>query len=403
MASSADDNPPATTESSAPPPSPPTPRRNARRTQDRVTLHVIRGVFFLTASGIGVYAARLFFEVPQESPYARYLTIVGACVIAMVVIAGEVFFSKASIRILSSICFGLIMGFILSLLFQPVVELVVNAISGQNLSAEEHSRISGFLHLVTASLFCYYGISVLLQTKDDFKFIIPYVEFRKDVKGYSPFIVDTSVLIDGRIRPLLETGILDRRLVIPRFVLNELQAIADSGDRGRRERGRRGMDILHDLRREGAVEITELDRQSGRDVDQELIFVAEDLGGKLLTTDFNLQKRARLQGIPVVNVNNLATALKPSFVPGDTARIKLLRDGDAEGQAVGFLPDGTMVVVENASRKVGQEVTVEVTSVTQTSAGKMLFGRLKRSARRSRRESRGSSVPRTESVSSDIG
>ena len=165
-------------------------------------------------------------------------------------------------------------------------------------------------------IFCYYGVTILLRTKDDFKFIVPYVEFRKDVRRHTPLILDTSMIIDGRVVALLETGVLDHRLVVPRFVLNELQNIADSGDRSRRERGRRGMDVLQHLQSTYGVEVLERDLPEGTEVDRELIHVALEERGKLLTTDYNLQKRADLQSVEVINVNDLATALKPVVVPG---------------------------------------------------------------------------------------
>ncbi|MBI4584169.1 MAG: PIN/TRAM domain-containing protein [Planctomycetes bacterium] len=352
-------------------------RPRAAEIQDRITLYVIRGLFFLIAPGIGLYINRLY---PESN---LLLTVTVASGIALVVMLGEIFFSRASIHTLSAIALGLIMGLALSFLFQPIVELIANAVSTDQITPKEIK----LLQLIVTTFFCYLGITVLLQNKENFKFIIPYVEFRKEIKGHTPFIIDTSAIIDGRIAKLLETRIIDQRLVIPKFVLNELQVIADSQDRSRRERGRRGMDILEEIRRQLGVEILERDLPPGAEVDRELLAVVDELKGKLLTSDFNLQKRASLQGIPVINLNDLATALKPVFVPGEHVRVKLLREGDEPEQAIGFLDDGTMVVVERSSRKVGQEVSVEVTSATQTSAGKMIFGRLAHSFRqRPRRE-----------------
>lgn len=349
-----------------------------REVHHRVTLYVIRGIFLLAAGGIGLYTSQVF------KPEKGLVTILAALAIAVVVMVGEIFFSRAPIRTLAAVSFGLIMGLALSLVFQPVVELIVNAVS-----REPAAEITRLLQLVTTTLFCYYGVTVLLQTGDDFKFIIPYVEFRKDVRGHVPLIIDTSMIIDGRIVAFLKTRFIDQRLLVPKFILGELQGIADSPDRARRERGRRGMDILQEIRRDYGVEILERELPGGAAVDHELLKLAEELGAKLLTSDFNLQKRAGLHGVPVININDLATALKPVVVPGESLRVRLLREGDDAGQAVGFLEDGTMVVVENASRKIGQEVTIEVTSATQTSAGKMVFGRLKRSGpRRGRRDRR---------------
>src|SRR5262249_31012946 len=155
----------------------------------------------------------------------------------------DVFFSKGPIRTLAAITFGLIMGLVLSLVFQFVVEFIVVAVTSAEVrSSSGYPALLSFLRVLTTTIFCFFGVTILLQTKDDFKFIIPYVEFRKEVKAHMPLILDTSCFVDGRIQSLLATGVFDQRLVVPKFVLNELQLIADSADRSLRERGRRGMD-----------------------------------------------------------------------------------------------------------------------------------------------------------------
>ncbi len=345
----------------------------AAAVHDRLTIFVVRALFFFIAGGIGYYCHLLF----ADTAINPFISILSACGIALLVILVEAFFSKAPIRTISAITFGLIIGLVMSALFQPVIELIVQDRIDE---PELREQLMQFLNLISTTVFCFFGITLLLQTKDDFKFIIPYVEFRKEVKGHAPLILDTSAIIDGRIQALLATGVLDQRLVIPKFIFDELQTIADSPDRSRRERGRRGMDILDQICREYRAEILDRSVQSGGDVDAALLELVADDGGKLITTDYNLQKRAKLQGITVINVNDLASALKPAIVPGEVLRVKLLRPGEDPGQAVGFLADGTMVVVENSSRKIGQEVTIEVTSAIQTSAGKMIFGRLRRSS-----------------------
>jgi uncharacterized protein YacL len=259
---------------------------------------------------------------------------------------------------------------------------VITQTVAPELKPEQMTVLVAFLKLVTTSIFCYFGVALLLSTKDDFKFIIPFVEFRKEVKRQSPVVLDTSVFIDGRIQGLLATGMLDQRLQVPRFVMDELQKVADSADRVMRERGRRGMDILQEIQRYHWVDVVNASLGPGEDTDAGLLRLASLHEGKLLTTDFNLTKRARLQGVPVLNVNDLASAMKPVFVPGEILSLRVLRPGEEPGQGVGFLPDGTMVVVENVREKIGQVVTVEVTSSLQTSQGKMVFARPK-NARRS--------------------
>ena len=221
---------------------------------------------------------------------------------------------------------------------------------------------------------CYLCVSTLLQTKDDFRFIIPYMEFSKEVKGARPLVLDTSVVIDGRIADVAETQVIDQPLVVPRFVLQELQGIADSSDKLRRNRGRRGLDILNRLQKSPGIEVkihdAEIPELAGiREVDQRLVVLAKHLGGKVVTNDYNLNKIARLQGVDVINLNDLANAMKPIVLPGEGLTVKLLKRGEEPGQGVGYLDDGTMVVTEQGAYHLGETVRLTVTSVLQTSAG----------------------------------
>lgn len=238
--------------------------------------------------------------------------------------------------------------------------------------------------LITASklligLVCVYlSISFVLQTQNDIRFIIPYVEFRRQTRGQRPLIVDTSVLVDGRFVELMGTGLVDTPLLVPRFVLAELQALADSADEGRRTRGRRGLEMLGRLQKIATAEVTlyEDQRSGGEDVDTRLQKITRREQGRLLTADTNLARVAAVQGLDVVNVHELAAAMKLAAIPGQGLSVVLARAGERAGQAVGYLDDGTMVVVEHARERVGQTVGVVVTSVSQTSAGRLLFARL---------------------------
>jgi uncharacterized protein YacL len=192
--------------------------------------------------------------------------------------------------------------------------------------------------------------------------------------------LDTSVIIDGRIADIAETRIVDAEMIVPRFVLQELHTIADSGDKLKRNRGRRGLDVLNRLQSSTVAHIRIMDvrierTDEGKGVDELLVDLANKLDGRVVTNDYNLNKIAQLRGVPVININDLANALKPVFIPGETMSVRIIKPGEEPGQGVGYLDDGTMVVVEAARDKVGQEVTVSVTSVLQTSAGRMIFGR----------------------------
>jgi uncharacterized protein YacL len=187
------------------------------------------------------------------------------------------------------------------------------------------------------------------------------------------------VVIDGRIADVVAAGVLDSQLIMPRFVIGELQAIADSADRLRRSRGRRGLDILNKLRNNPEVDLDIYDRElpefAGQPVDLKLVLLAKHLEGKLVTNDYNLNKVARLHGVGVINLNDVANALKPVFLPGERVEVRLVKPGEEPGQGVGYLDDGTMVVVESGREHLGESVAVAVTSVLQTSAGRMVFGR----------------------------
>jgi uncharacterized protein YacL len=247
----------------------------------------------------------------------------------------------------------------------------------QFLDKRVHQIFSGFLTMFV----CYVCITTLLQTKDDFRFIIPYVEFSKEIKGARPLVLDTSVIIDGRIADVAETKVIDQQFIIPRFVLQELQSIADSSDKLRRNRGRRGLDILNRLQKSPGIEVcihdAEIPELAGiREVDQRLVVLAKHLGGKVVTNDYNLNKIARLQGVEVINLNDLANAMKPIVLPGESLTVKLLKRGEEQGQGIGYLDDGTMVVAEQGAYHLGETLKLTVTSVLQTSAGRMIFGRI---------------------------
>jgi len=190
-------------------------------------------------------------------------------------------------------------------------------------------------------------------------------------------ILDTSVIIDGRIADLCETGFLDGALVIPQFVLKELQLVADSADSLKRNRGRRGLDILQKIQKMAGVEVvvSDMDFPEVREVDLKLIELARSVQGKIVTNDFNLNKVAQLRGVEVLNINELANALKPVVLPGEFMKVFILKEGKEYNQGVAYLDDGTMVVVDNARRMIGRNIDVVVTSVLQTTAGKMIFGR----------------------------
>jgi uncharacterized protein YacL len=206
--------------------------------------------------------------------------------------------------------------------------------------------------------------------------------FQQQLEGDNVKILDTSAIIDGRIADIVETGFMEGSLVIPQFVLYEIQHIADTQDQVKRTRGRRGLDVLNNLQQQSKVPIRIVDYDFPRlkDVDSKLIALASRLGGKILTNDYNLNKVAELQGISVININQLAASLKPAILPGEQMNLKILKEGKEYGQGIGYLEDGTMVVVDDARRLLGKAADVVVTSVLQTTSGRMIFARLREQA-----------------------
>jgi uncharacterized protein YacL len=243
--------------------------------------------------------------------------------------------------------------------------------------ADSGDRRVMFLHSFLLLVFPYIGI-VMGARKGEWLQPARLAALFRDTAAQQHYrILDTSVIIDGRIADVCETGFLDGTLVIPQFVLKELQLVADSSDSMKRNRGRRGLDILQKIQKMGGVNvsISDIDFPDVREVDLKLIELARTLHGKIVTNDFNLNKVAQLRGVDVLNINELANALKPVVLPGEFMKVFILKEGKEYNQGVAYLDDGTMVVVDNARRMISKNIDVVVTSVLQTTAGKMIFGR----------------------------
>lgn len=240
------------------------------------------------------------------------------------------------------------------------------------------SPMQSFLQIMVMLVMAYVGLAVGANKGDMLNLAALGGIFGGEKSGRKSFkILDTSVIIDGRIADIAETGFLDGLIVIPQFVLRELQLVADSADSLKRNRGRRGLDILQRLQKTASVQIqiVEDDFPSVREVDMKLIELAKLYEGKIITNDFNLNKIAQLQGVAVLNINELANSLKPIVLPGEVMRVFILKEGKEYNQGVAYLDDGTMVVVDNARKMIGKTIDISVTSVLQTTAGKMIFGK----------------------------
>lgn len=337
-------------------------------------LSVLRALFVITFMIVGLnYAEQVFRDLQPFQPEAILIVSLG---IALLVIGLDVFIPQKSLLAISGVFFGLVVGMLVTYGASLILNLFVEAYE-----LPANTALMSTLKVAIGLIACYLSISFILQTKDDVRFVIPYVEFVKERKGSHPLILDTSVIIDGRISDVLETWQVDAPVVIPRFVLEELQMIADSGDRLKRNRGRRGLDIVNKLQHITTLEVQFQDIRMTREeaaepVDQQLVNLAHKIDGRIVTNDYNLNKVARIRGVGVLNINDLAKALKPQFLPGESMAVKIIKPGEEPGQGVGYLEDGTMVVVEAARDKIGETIPVLVTSALQTSAGRMVFGRI---------------------------
>ncbi|MBI3614901.1 MAG: PIN domain nuclease [Candidatus Omnitrophica bacterium] len=286
--------------------------------------------------------------------------------LAVSLIVLELGLRKISSRGLSAAVFGLLLGLIMARVIISTFEIVP-------IPAE----LSHSLKSAIVVIFCYLGMVIALRGRDEFNVIIPYVRFARQDQREEIILLDTSVIIDGRIADICLTKFIEGRFVIPRFVLKELQQIADSQDPIKRNRGRRGLDVLGRMQKipQVDVKINEEDFPETKEVDAKLVQMAKLLEAKILTNDFNLNKVAELQGVKVLNLNELANALKPVVLPGELLETRVVKEGKEYNQGVAYLDDGTMVVVEQGRSLIGQTVRVLVTSVLQTAAGRMIFAK----------------------------
>ena len=332
-----------------------------------MVLWVLRAVFMAIAFGAGISI------VTQNTEDSQGLfTGVTLIVAAAGIVSFDILIRKKPIDVISCSYFGIVIGLFLTYIVGVAIDPILTF---SKVGDVEHTR--GMVNLLLAIPLCYICTSFLLQTRNDFRFIIPYVEFSKEIKGNKPLILDTSVVIDGRIADLVDTNIFDSQLVMPKFVLAELQNIADSSDKMRRTRGRRGLDILKQLQANTEVDLLiderESDDMKDQPVDAKLVMLAKQLNGKVVTGDYNLNKIATLQDVPVITLNDIMNALRPVFLPGEEFQVKIVKEGEGDSQGIGYLDDGTMIVIEGGRSHLQQVANVSVTSVLQTSAGRMIF------------------------------
>jgi uncharacterized protein YacL len=301
---------------------------------------------------------------------------------AVFVLFLDILTPKKKLSALAGVFFGLLVGMLLSMALAPAVTMITES-HDIDLIPESIKAIKWMMSICI----CYLTISIVMRTKDDVRFVVPYVEFSKQSKGARPLILDTSAIIDGRVADLCESKLFDAPVIVPRFVLNELQLIADSADKLKRTRGRRGLDILHEMQSSAVVDVEINDTvvpevEEVKGVDQKLMMFSKSCDGRVVTTDYNLTKVAQVREVDVININDLASTLKTVALPGETMDVRIIKPGEEAEQGIGYLPDGTMVVVEGARDKIGRDLAISITSSLQTSAGKMIFGKFEKYAAR---------------------
>jgi uncharacterized protein YacL len=323
---------------------------------------IVKILLVLACSLSGLFIAHSYYGFP--------IALIGlflGFMIALFVINIEEAIRKVSLRII----FGGVVGMIIGLLIAFLLAYGLNFVS----NIMEKQQVVPWIYTLLTGIMAYLGLLIGSKKIEEFSFF--GLGQPKDSGDYR--ILDTSVIIDGRIADISDTGFLQGNLIVPRFVLDELQYIADSSDSMKRSRGRRGLDILNRMQRSVGIniEISDQDFPKLKGVDAKLVALAKKINAKIVTNDFNLNKVAELQGIRILNVNELANALKPVVLPGETMTVKIIKEGKETGQGVAYLDDGTMIVVDNAQKHQGSNVEVLVTSVLQTTAGRMIFSELK--------------------------
>ncbi|MFN2621828.1 MAG: PIN/TRAM domain-containing protein [Chthoniobacterales bacterium] len=330
-----------------------------------LTVNLLRVLFVTFCGAIG--------GIVTSETQGNYIPgIMIGVVFGLAIVLADRLLKGFSLRAFSSATFGLLLGL-----------LFANLFTASDILRFQSDTVQWMARLIIYCAFGYLGMMLAMRSnRDEFSLIIPYVRFARETTQHEPLVVDTNIIIDGRISDLVATGFLSRALIVPRFVLGELQTLADSRDAIKRERGRRGLEILNQLKKSRELELTIHDTTGDADlsIDARLVRVAKLLQARLLTNDQALCQVARLQQVPALNLADLARALRPAAAAGDELELNLVKEGRESHQAVGYLPDGTMIVVNHARAHLGKVATIVVSSALQTGAGRLIFAELKDSA-----------------------
>ena len=343
------------------------------------TLLIVRTLFVITIASVSYQLTTIIFNRP---PYdlVNMTAIVSGAFVAIFLIWIEIKYTTRFLVGIFTVILGLLIGFIASNLFLqalfliPHIRILKDHYSGD---IEKFTQVQEAIRVGITFLFCYFAVAILYTTQNRFKLLIPFVEFTSE----SPeryIILDSSVIIDGRIDEIWDTNILNGTLVIAKFILDEIQTLADSPDKQKRMRGRRGLEMLSELQHKKKVKVS-LNSETFpkiHDVDSKLVALAKKLGGILITNDYNLEKIAQLHEIDIVNINALANAVRPKVFPGKVIDVQVVKQGEEPNQGLAYLDDGTVVVVDNGRKYINEKISVAVTNVLQNNIGRMVFAKL---------------------------
>ena len=376
MTETANERPAEDAQKASVPPS--TGRRNRLAAADarsqRILILVLRAIFVVVLISVVVLTVASNRTSALDFGFSTVVgLLISAAALGLIIITVDALTPNKRLAWVVGIFVGIMIGLVGAVAVGSVIDLVAGA-----WDLKESSAVYlGLVKVTIGIVLVYLSVSVVLTTRDDLRLVIPYVEFAKQVRGTRPLLLDTSVLIDGRFEDLGRTGILDAPVVVAQFVIDELQALADSGDGTKRQRGRRGLDVLQRLQGNPWIDLEIEDfRNEGRSTDRALVEVAKAERFRIVTTDTGLERVAQINGVACLNLNAVATAMRTGQVTGESLRIAVVKRGENPHQGVGFLEDGTMVVVDHGARRIGETVETVVTNTVQTSAGRLIFARL---------------------------
>ena len=336
-------------------------------------LVAVRLIFIVTLVSVVMATVASARSTTEFGPSTVAGFIIAAAGVALVVLLLDALTPNKRLTSIVGIYLGICLGLVVALAIGSIIDIVARA---WEVNSDTALLYVGLIKIVVGLVLCYFSVSFVLTTKDDFRLVIPYVEFAKQPRGVRPIVLDTSTLVDGRIESIAASRLLDAALVVPRFVLDELQQLADSADRQKRARGRRGLDVVSRLQAEPYADVRIEDPALERKpVDRMLVDYALRERLRIATTDSALQRVAEISGVPTINLHNFASALRPTIGPGDPVEVEIARAGEHPGQGVGYMPDGTMVVIEGTAEMIGEVARGIVVNSVQTAAGRMLFAK----------------------------